>query len=451
MPTFSDQSSSPCKAAEALIARLAGPSTILAAVSGGSDSIGLLLAFHQVLAADARHGHKLVAATVDHGLRPEAADEADAVFRLCAELSIPHIIRRWDGEKPKSGISAASRDARYRLLIEAADSLDADVIITGHTLDDQIETVSMRAARSDSESNLGLAGMAEAVLLDRRRWLLRPFLATRREAIRDFLLRQGRGWADDPSNADRHYERVRVRESLVDRSDALLEAIQSAARRRSRLAEEAAELARRHLRVEHGVLARLAPEALSEQSETLRHLLANLAAILGGRQHLPAATTMDRVMAMLDGRHMGRTTAGRVMFDLRRQGLFMHRENRDQVVTRVDEGETVVWDGRYRIGNLSDDFVTVGASSADRNLAIALFPDAPPAIAMRAMGVMPDITAAAPSSNGINKASVIAEPILAPYDRFLPQFDLILASELGLSFGCDEFPAAPIKVFERKS
>lgn len=451
MTLLQDWSPSPQEAALSFLSRLSKPTRILVAVSGGSDSIGLLLSLHDWLLAGEGAGHELVAATIDHELRPEAADEAEVVARQCRDMSIPHAILRWSGEKPRSGISAAARDARYRLLMDAADGLNADVIVTGHTFDDQRETIAMRAARSEADANLGLAGMAEAVLLDRRRWLLRPFLMVRRESIRDFLRRSGRGWIDDPSNADQHYERVRVRENLADQSEAALDVIRSAAQRRSQLAEDAAGLARLHLRVAHGVLAQLAPEALNEQSEILRHLLANLAAILGGRQHLPATTTMDRVMAMLDRRSMGRMTAGRVIFDLRREGLFMHRENRDLNPIAVAKGATGIWDGRYRLYNRTEDKIEIGPTSSERKPAIGLFPNAPPAVAMRAMGVMPHVSPVPPSSGVIDKASVIIEPVLSPYDRFLPQFELILGCELGRSFGYDEFPAAPIKVFERKS
>lgn len=440
---------SPQEAATYFLARLIEPTRILVAVSGGSDSIGLLLSLHQALAAGGGASHTLVSATVDHGLRPEAADEAKVVALLCQNLGIPHAIHRWDGAKPKSGISAAARDARYQLLMQAADAAGADVIVTGHTIDDQVETIAMRAARSGADVNLGLAGMAEAVLLERRRWLLRPFLSVRREAIRDFLREQGRGWLDDPSNADVHYERVRVRAGLEDEHAMVPQDIQSAGSRRMQLAQDAAELAHRHLRIERNVLARLAPEALNENGETLRHLLATLAAIFGGRPHLPASTTMTRVMAMLDGQRMGRTTAGRVIFDLRRQGLFLHREARDLPIIHVGSGTQAVWDGRYRIVNETSEDVTVVATPPDREIALELFPDIPPAIAMRAMGVMPHV-GVGPALSG-DKASVIVRPILAPFDRFLPQFDVILARKLGLLFGYDELPAAPIKVLEQKS
>ena len=169
---------SPQRAAERFLASIAKPARLLVAISGGSDSAGLLLSLVQANASDS--DVSIDAVTIDHALRPESADEAVSVAAFCRRLGVRHFIRRWHEEKPRTGISAASREARYRLLMDIADEIDATAILTGHTLDDQAETVAMRAARDEGEGNLGLAGMADTVLLDRRRWLLRPFLHCRR-------------------------------------------------------------------------------------------------------------------------------------------------------------------------------------------------------------------------------------------------------------------------------
>ncbi len=461
--TSISQSSSilPEQAIDEFLSRIERPARLLVAVSGGSDSTGLLISLWQK--ARSAGDVEVLAVTVDHGLRPEAAGEAEDVAALCRPYGIHHVIRRWEGEKPLSGVSAAARNARYRLLLDVTDELSATAILTGHTLDDQIETVAMRTARSDRDDNLGLAGMASAVVLDRRTWLLRPFLDVRRADIRTFLTGEGTAWIDDPSNLDSHYERVRTRLAIAGQAASIAmpdkAAIAEAAGRRASLSEAAARLAAHHLTIRHGVLAHLVPEALSAEPAVLRHLLAMLGAVLGGRAHGAKSVSMDKVMAMLALGEPGRITAGRVIFDRRRDGLFVVRENRDLSSLHVAPDVMTVWDGRYRIHNGLDREVIVGAEPADRDQAMALFPDAPPAVALRAMAVMPRLVIL--DDKGIEQviagqeetgaAKVVAEPILAPFDRFLPQFDLSLATEFAVLLGCDHFPRLPIKVSIRKS
>lgn len=444
---------SPEQAAERLIADIAKPARLLVAVSGGSDSCGLLIALSKFNPAGS--GLSLFAATIDHALRAESADEARAVASLCDRLGIPHVIRRWEGQKPLTGISAAAREARYRLLLEIADAIDATAIVTGHTLDDQAETIAMRAVRGEGEENSGLAGMAQAVLLDRRRWLLRPFLSSRRADIRASLTKEGQGWIDDPSNADPHYERVRVRGRMTPASpfDAAAQAV--AAARRTALSNEAARLVREHVTIAQGVLAHIDPAGLQGDAAVRRHALSLLAAVLGGRAHALGSDSMDRVMAFLDGGQPGRITAGRVIFDRRRDGLYLVRENRGILPLHVPAGGTVIWDGRYRITNRASGDIVVGPTAPDRGEALALFPQAPPAIAMRAVAAMPFIESSAPPSTegrenrGMAERSIV-QPLLAPFDRFLPQFELNLGSEFAVLLGCDVFPRLPIKDSSRK-
>lgn len=437
--TASALTRSPRQAVDKLNADIVKPARLLVAVSGGSDSIGLLLA----LAKFADPEIRIAAATVDHRLRPESAAEAQAVARYCSRLDVPHFLRRWQGNKPETGISAAAREARYRLLVEMADEFQADAILTGHTCDDQAETVAMRAARSDSEDNPGLAGMAGAVLLERRYWLLRPFLRTSRAEIRAFLKAEGQGWIDDPSNIDPHYERVRVRGTLAaaNRPDEALPVhgkFDGAAVRRIALSDAAARLVHDHVTVRHAVLAHMAPEALRAEPETRRRALSLLAAVLGGRAHGPAGDSMDRIIEFIGCNEPGRMTAGRVIFDLRRNGLYITREGRGLLPQRVPAGQSVVWDGRFRVSNHGCFDLTVGPTVADRQRAAILFADISPAIALRAMTAMPLV------GDGPADSDVRIVPVLAPFDCFLPQFDIRIGEVLADLFGCGELPPLPI-------
>jgi len=142
--------------AAALLSILSQNPVVILAVSGGPDSTALMVLAAR-LRASCEHPAKLVAVTVDHRLRPESRREAAAVKRLARSLGIEHRTLRWMGRKPTTGLQQAARNARYRLLAEAARRAGARHVLTAHTLDDQAETVLFRLARGSGVS--GLAGM----------------------------------------------------------------------------------------------------------------------------------------------------------------------------------------------------------------------------------------------------------------------------------------------------
>lgn len=263
------------------------PSTsILLAVSGGPDSLALLL-----LAAEARRG-AVIAATVDHGLRPEAAQEADFVAHICARIDVPHLTLR--PETPITGnLQSQARAARYRLLEQAAVDHDCTLIATAHHGDDQLETVLMRLARGS-----GIDGMA--AIRSRNGRIIRPMLAFSKAECEDICARAGIDPVRDPSNANSDFDRVAIRQwlaqaphpfaigrtnrtahALHDASDALVWMVQNLAE--ERIAEDGAtlrcdatglprELRRRLLLA---CITRLDP-ALQPRGEAIDHLLAEL-------------------------------------------------------------------------------------------------------------------------------------------------------------------------------
>jgi tRNA(Ile)-lysidine synthase len=202
-----DHSPIPAQAAKALFADWRTATALVLAVSGGPDSVALMW-----LAArwrrQLKRGPELLAVTVDHGLRPEAAREARDVKRLAASLDVPHRTLRWTGEKPATGLPAAAREARYRLLAGAARAAKAGHILTAHTRDDQAETVLMRMARGSGLT--GLAAMARETERDGVT-LARPLLDVTKARLVATLNKAKIDFAIDPTNADLDYTRPRWR------------------------------------------------------------------------------------------------------------------------------------------------------------------------------------------------------------------------------------------------
>jgi tRNA(Ile)-lysidine synthase len=210
----------PVSAAEAqkLFHPLAQSSALVLAVSGGPDSTALLfLASRWCAARKGKRKPRLVAVTVDHGLRPQSAHEARSVSRLARRLRVRHRIVRWRGEKPQTGLQAAARAARYRLLTKAARIAKADYVLTAHTLDDQAETVLMRMGRGSGIT--GLCGMRELAPLpfacSPRLLLARPLIGIPKVRLIATLRRASIEYADDASNRDPRFARSRLRDVMA--------------------------------------------------------------------------------------------------------------------------------------------------------------------------------------------------------------------------------------------
>jgi len=230
--------------AKVLFADVKSAKALVLAVSGGPDSTALM-----VLAARWRkalkRGPELIAVTVDHGLRAEAKREARAVARLAKELGIAHRTLRWTDAKPKAGIPQAAREARYRLLAQAAHRAGASHVLTAHTLDDQAETVVMRLARGSGIT--GLAAMRRVAVIPGRPEgpgpesifrstgvmdsglaakrprpgmtgqnivIVRPFLDIPKARLIATLTRSNIAFADDPTNRNAAFTRARLRDLM---------------------------------------------------------------------------------------------------------------------------------------------------------------------------------------------------------------------------------------------
>ena len=184
------------------------PKKLGVAVSGGGDSMALLdlMVWH-----GREMSFPVEAVTVDHGLRDEAADEIALVRDFCAARGVPHsvVTWTWDGT---GNLQAKARRARYELIGDWAGARGVDCVALGHTEDDVAETFLMRLARRSGVD--GLAQMEHRFERAGVTWI-RPLLNFGRRVLRDYLTRHRIEWAEDPSNKDENFERVRARKTLA--------------------------------------------------------------------------------------------------------------------------------------------------------------------------------------------------------------------------------------------
>ena len=190
-----------------LDALIAPEAAIGIAVSGGPDSLALLL-----LAAAARPD-RVEAATVDHGLRSGSADEAAMVAGICAGLGVPHHTLQADWpEAPQTNVQSAARAMRYRLLNEWVIERCLNAVATAHHADDQAETLLMRLLRGSGVAGLG--GTRARRALSEEVLLLRPLLGWRKAELEHLVTSAGLTPVDDPSNRDPKHDRSRIRQML---------------------------------------------------------------------------------------------------------------------------------------------------------------------------------------------------------------------------------------------
>ncbi len=192
--------------ADALLAPLSQEAALLLAVSGGPDSVALML-----LAArwSQRAQRNIAVATVDHGLRANSREEAEQVGAWARALGFSHRLLHWRGAKPATRLQERAREARYALLADCARTVSAQcAIVTAHHADDQAETILFRLTRGSGVA--GLRGMAPVSTRDGLR-LLRPLLGVSKRALEGVCVAAAHPFFRDPSNANESFARARLR------------------------------------------------------------------------------------------------------------------------------------------------------------------------------------------------------------------------------------------------
>jgi len=309
------------------------------AVSGGPDSLALAL----LASAWARaRGGGALALIVDHGLRAEAAQEADGARAGLAARGIPSRVLRAEGLLAGPGLAERARDARYGLLRAACADAGIVHLLVGHHAADQAETVTMRALSGSGAA--GLASMA-ALLEEARLRLLRPLLTVSPGSLRATLREAGLGWAEDPSNADPNAFRARLRALRADRAgagpatQALSEAAEAAGARRARAEEASAAFL--------AAFVTFRPEgfALLPRTPLPVAALAAVIAVVGGGAR-PGRVALASLAAAPRAATLGGVRflpAGRLS-----PGLLAVREPA-AVAPPIAAVGGAVWDGRFRL------------------------------------------------------------------------------------------------------
>lgn len=173
------------------------------AISGGVDSVCLLHWLVEI-------GADVTALHVNHGLRAAAEIETQYVRDLCQKLNVPCHIFYWTGDKPATGLEAAARDARYKMMTDFCRDNNIDALMVAHQADDQIETFLMNLARGSGV--YGLAAM-RAVSYRDGVMIARPLLGVWRDQLKQYCDEHGIRYFADEMNSDEHYTRVRIRKN----------------------------------------------------------------------------------------------------------------------------------------------------------------------------------------------------------------------------------------------
>ena len=357
--------------------------SLIVAVSGGSDSMAALLLTN---AWAKKTGRNIHAVTVDHGLRAEAASEAAFVAIVCDGLGIVHTTLAWDGMKPSTGISAAARNARYDLIEEFARDIGVRLIISGHTCDDQAETIMMRLARAQDDkytSGRGHSGMCRRTQLSPDILLLRPFLQHSRAELRGYLNEISQCWIEDPSNFDKSYERVRVRCDLKNNymlKENLLEYSSLMGRMRQVISNTATELLMRCCKCNLGHVFELDITKLQNAPrEIVNMALKIVIAAAGGGEYLVGDSQLRPVLrAILESKLIAgkrtenqnkikieRLTLGNCVIERDERKVVIYREARNLDASVIGSGESYFWDGRVHITNDSAHDIRIEAISTE--------------------------------------------------------------------------------------
>ena len=268
--------------------------TIAVGVSGGADSLALALSLHE-------QGKKIIALTVDHGLRPESKNEAEYVASIMQKFGIEHHILTWDGEKPQTGVEEAARQARYNLLFEFCKKHGIKYLATGHHRRDQAETFLLRLSRGS-----GVFGLSGILPLSERNGItiIRPQLDASPDELKQYLKAKNVSWVEDPMNDITDFVRVKIRKFLPQLQNIGIDEVklaQTAAilqHTREFLQDLCDKFVSDYVRWFGNKVASISLQNLADCDEEITRLvLGELIRSIGGGNYSPEAESVHRIIA----------------------------------------------------------------------------------------------------------------------------------------------------------
>ena len=306
-------------------------------LSGGGDSVALALMVDAWARTAAR---PLVFVTIDHRLQPQSRDWTRLCASLVERLGHRFLARAWTGEKPSTGLPAAARAARHRLLAEAGREVGATTILLGHTADDLLESEAMRQAGATTPDAREWAP-SPVWPEGRGLFVLRPMLGIRRTALRDWLVVRGETWIEDPANENLAYARARARRGIDCNTD-----VAHDDQPPLKLAAQA---------IHRAGIVTLPRITLREASiPAARRFVALACVSAGGGNRLPTGARIDRAVQALRGTATVTATLAGARLEADDRNLRIFREAGEAargglMPITSESGRSVVWDGRFEI------------------------------------------------------------------------------------------------------
>ncbi len=324
---------------------------VAAGVSGGADSLALVLRLK-------KYCKKVIALTVDHGLRPSSRQEAEYVAELMQKAGIEHHILTWEGEKPSSDIEAIAREARYGLLCDWCKKNDIKHLAVGHHLRDQAETFLLRLQRGS-----GLSGLCAMLSITQRDGIniIRPQLYENPDDLRQYLKQKKIKWVEDESNYCDDFMRVKIRNFLPELEEKiglsewrLAETAKVLQRTRSYFEYEVEKRIKNQVRKISDKIFAFSKNIFAECHEEIGYrLLESLLRQCGEKTYAPEADEILRLLkALLQDDFRGCTLNGCEIVVARKRIWIIPEVKKQQVLTKADWEDCLQFVPCYAKANL---------------------------------------------------------------------------------------------------